>query len=218
MFLWAQQLRGKYICIEGPDGVGKTTLTRALMQQLQDFELDVLVVREPGATKLGEAVRAILLDEATANPKRTGSTDGQAHSLLTQFYLFAAAREHLKQHVIDPAKAAGKVVISDRGAMSSYVYQGVDADFNHLMRHRADIQLLLMAGDNEIERRLAIKRESLSQFDDTREKRQAFRDVYRKAIDFEPYVTAAVVTVACSEAVSLSNILSVLKAEVSRLS
>ena len=219
MFEWAHKLKGKYVCIEGPDGVGKTTLTLWLMSALEENGLSVVYGREPGSTPLGEQIRELLLtNPKDPDSKRTGETAGQTQSLYTQFYLFAASREHFRDHVIEPAKAEGKVVLSDRGSMSSHVYQGAYAHREHLLRHRADIQIVLTAGDEEIERRLAVKREAINQFDDTLEKRQAFRDVYAKVTDFEPYYDAITVDAQGDEYQTRSNLLNALEWGVGRLS
>ncbi len=101
----------KYIALEGVDGSGKSTVARALVAHLTDADTEALLVREPGGTALGEAVRALLLD--------TDSLDVWA-----EVFLFAAQRAELARDVIAPALSAGKWVVSDRTYYSSIAYQG----------------------------------------------------------------------------------------------
>jgi dTMP kinase len=100
-----------FITVEGCEGAGKTTLIERLEQQIRSEGRSVLRTREPGGTKLGEEVRAILL--------QNGSIDPHA-----ELCLFLASRaQHLKE-VIQPALDAGTVVICDRFNDSTIAYQG----------------------------------------------------------------------------------------------
>lgn len=101
----------KYIALEGGDGSGKTTVADALARRLRDRGEEVLVVREPGGTPLGEAVRELLLD-------------WEALDDWAEAFLFAAQRSELARRVVAPALAEGKWVISDRSYYSSIAYQG----------------------------------------------------------------------------------------------
>lgn len=101
----------KYIALEGGDGSGKTTVAEALAGRLRDEGERVIVVREPGGTPLGEAVRGLLLDSE--------SLDDWA-----EVYLFAAQRAELARRVVEPALSRGEWVISDRTYYSSIAYQG----------------------------------------------------------------------------------------------
>lgn len=101
----------KYIALEGGDGSGKTTVAEALARRLRERGDDVVVVREPGGTPLGEAVRELVLD--------TQILDDWAEA-----FLFAAQRTELARRVIGPALAEGTWVISDRSYYSSIAYQG----------------------------------------------------------------------------------------------
>lgn len=103
---------GRYLAVEGVDGAGKTTVARALVAVLETRGEDVLLVREPGGTPTGEAIRRILLhsDDLVA--------------AWTEAMLFAASRAQLAAEVIGPALRAGKVVVSDRTVYSSLAYQG----------------------------------------------------------------------------------------------
>ncbi|PTH57586.1 dTMP kinase [Staphylococcus agnetis] len=99
-----------FITIEGPEGSGKTTVLKAVVEQLSK-DYDVIATREPGGVKTAEAIRNILLE-------------GDAMDSRTEALLFAAARrEHLVEKVL-PALDKGITVICDRFIDSSLAYQG----------------------------------------------------------------------------------------------
>jgi dTMP kinase len=102
---------GKYIALEGGDGSGKSTVVAALAERLRDAGEEVIVVREPGGTALGEAIRGLLLDSERLDP-------------WAEVFLFAAQRAELAREVVAPALAAGRWVVSDRSYYSSIAYQG----------------------------------------------------------------------------------------------
>jgi dTMP kinase len=102
--------RGLFITFEGVEGSGKTTQVELLGQALASR--DPVVVREPGGTELGERMRELLL---------FGSMDLAPEA---EVYLFMAARAQLIREVIEPALAAGQVVIADRYHDSTMAYQG----------------------------------------------------------------------------------------------
>lgn len=115
-------MSGVFITFEGGDGAGKTTQMRRLADALKRAGADVVIVREPGGTPVGEAIRGVLL--------------GPEHGRITplaELFLFAASRAHLTEEVIRPALAAGRVVLCDRYADSTTAYQGygrgLDLDF-----------------------------------------------------------------------------------------
>jgi dTMP kinase len=103
---------GRYVAFEGIDGAGKSTVCRRVAAGLEARGHDTVMVREPGGTDVGEAIRSILLD-------RPGFLDDWAEALL-----FAAARAQLASSVVAPALDAGSVVLSDRSVYSSLAYQG----------------------------------------------------------------------------------------------
>ncbi|MDX2456114.1 MAG: dTMP kinase [Gammaproteobacteria bacterium] len=106
-------MKGKFITIEGIEGVGKTTNIEFIHQQLQAAGRDVVLTREPGGTPLGEAVRGLLLD-----PAYTGMDSTCELQLM-----FAARAEHLAK-VVWPALETGQWVLCDRFTDATYAYQG----------------------------------------------------------------------------------------------
>lgn len=104
-----------FITFEGPDGSGKTTQLRLLAARLRAQGRDVLTVREPGGTAMGESVREILLQT------RTG---GAAMDARAELLLFCASRAQLMVERILPHLAQGGVVLCDRFADSTLAYQG----------------------------------------------------------------------------------------------
>lgn len=102
---------GFLLTIEGGDGAGKSTLIAALAERAGAAGWRPLVVREPGGTPLGEAVRRLLLDAATAPAARA------------ELLLFCAARAQLVAEVILPALDAGMLVLCDRFGDSTVAYQ-----------------------------------------------------------------------------------------------
>ena len=104
---------GRFISLEGGEGVGKSTQLKALADALRERGLDVVETREPGGSPGAEAIRKLLLD---------GSADrwgAEAEALL-----FAAARTDHLDKIIRPALQAGRWVLSDRFVDSSLAYQG----------------------------------------------------------------------------------------------
>jgi dTMP kinase len=105
--------RGRFITVEGVEGVGKSTQLGFLHEHLQAAGHDVLMTREPGGSDLAEDLRAVLLD-----PRHAGMTP-DAELLL----VFAARADHLARRVL-PALEAGRWVVSDRFTDATYAYQG----------------------------------------------------------------------------------------------
>ncbi len=103
-----------FITFEGCEGCGKSTQVKRLAARLQAAGVPLLLTREPGGTPLGEAIRELLL----FTPK------GAAISAEAEILLFAASRSQLVREVIEPARARGEWVISDRFHDSTTVYQG----------------------------------------------------------------------------------------------
>lgn len=104
--------RGLFITVEGGEGVGKSTNIAYLKDYLESHGVELTVTREPGGTRLGEEVRALLVEE------REEAVDPMAELLL----IFAARAQHLSR-VIEPALAAGRWVLCDRFTDATYAYQ-----------------------------------------------------------------------------------------------
>lgn len=108
-------MTGKFISFEGPDGAGKTSVIKAIVDRLADVKLanQVVLTREPGGTPIGEAIRDLLLSSKSVDMDSW-----------TEAYLFAASR---RQHVVEkikPALKSNQIVICDRFVDSSVAYQG----------------------------------------------------------------------------------------------
>ena len=106
-------MTGKFITIEGAEGVGKSTNIAYIEKLLDEVGIAHIATREPGGTPLAERIRDLLLDKSEQN------MDPLAELLL----MFAARRQHL-QELIWPALARGQWVICDRFTDSTYAYQG----------------------------------------------------------------------------------------------
>ena len=103
--------RGFFVVLEGPEGSGKSTLIAPLVERMRASQVDPVVVREPGGTHAAEIARRALLDpDHPMGP-------------LAELFFFLAARADLVQTVIQPALAAGRVVLSDRFALTTEAYQ-----------------------------------------------------------------------------------------------
>lgn len=109
----AEQLPGLFIAFEGGEGSGKTTQSRLVAIWLRDQGFDVVQTREPGSTKVGMRLRAILLDAAE-----------KGLSARSEALLYAADRAEHVEKVIRPALGRGAIVVCDRYVDSSLAYQG----------------------------------------------------------------------------------------------
>src|SRR5438552_12332692 len=105
-------LRGKFIVFDGGEGCGKSTQARLLRERLEQGGVPVLPVHDPGATRIGDLVRGILLD-----PRNTDM------GMRCEMLLYMASRAQMMVEKILPALNEGKVVISDRFVSSTLAYQ-----------------------------------------------------------------------------------------------
>ncbi len=101
--------RGQFITLEGMDGAGKSTHIPNIITALKARGIEVVSTREPGGTRLGEQLRALLLHDAM-------------HPETETLLMFAARREHIDS-VIEPALKRGAYVLSDRFTDATYAYQ-----------------------------------------------------------------------------------------------
>ncbi len=105
--------RGRFITFEGIDGSGKSTQARLLHDHLKKAEHDVVLTREPGGSAGAEEIRRLLVE---GDPERWSPE--------TEILLFTAARRDHLEKTIRPALDRGAIVVSDRFADSTRVYQG----------------------------------------------------------------------------------------------
>ena len=102
-----------FITLEGPDGSGKTTQVKPLVDFLVSKGYPIYAAREPGGTAIGDQVREILM-----------RLDNQSMDPRTETLLFCAARAQLVSEVVRPQLARGNIVLLDRYADSTIAYQG----------------------------------------------------------------------------------------------
>lgn len=110
--------QGMLISFEGGEGGGKTTQIVRIRERLVKAGYDVVAVREPGGTAVGEQIREVVLSS-----KNTGM------SFTTEVLLFQAARAQIYRELVLPSLKAGKVVLMDRTRDSSVAYQGIVRGF-----------------------------------------------------------------------------------------
>ena len=106
--------QGLFISLEGIDGSGKSTQARLLTKALRDAGYPVLLTREPGGSRGAEEIRALLLQ---GDPDRWSAE--------TEILLFTAARRDHMERVIQPVLDRGQIVVCDRFADSTRMYQGL---------------------------------------------------------------------------------------------
>ena len=111
--------KGRLITFEGPEGAGKSTQAAMLIARLEARGLEIIYTREPGGTKLGEAIRGVLQYNAA----------GEAPCPESEVLLFEASRAQLVRQVILPALERGAWVVCDRFFDSTTAYQGFGRGF-----------------------------------------------------------------------------------------
>jgi len=159
-------MRGKFIVLEGPEGGGKTTVAKELGTRLLMCGHGIVTLREPGGTKLGEAIRDILKKNAA----------GEAPGSMAEMFLFQAARAQLVENQIRPALESGMYVIMDRFYDSTTAYQGyargLDLDMIEAMNKAAtgglvpDLTVLLDVPVKEGLKRATSRNKGSDRFDD----------------------------------------------------
>lgn len=157
-------MRGIFITLEGPEGSGKSTHSKLLCDFLRRRGLKVIHVREPGGTRISEAVRKILLDK-----KNKGMTSA------CELFLFLACRAQIVDEIISPALRKGYAVVCDRFQDATVAYQGYGAGL--------DLKLIKDAG------RLATKglKPNLTILLDVATKKGLLRTGMKDRVELKPY-------------------------------
>ena len=109
--------KGIFLSLEGPDGSGKSTQIKYILDFFESRGYETVLTREPGGTSIGEKIRDVILDN-----------ENSEMDPMTETMLYAASRAQHVAQVIRPALEAGKVVICDRFVDSSIAYQGFGRD------------------------------------------------------------------------------------------
>lgn len=183
-------IKGCFITFEGPEGSGKSTQTRKLIDRLEKAGREVVFTREPGGTPTGEILREIIQHNQSEEPLNPA----------TELLLFSASRAQLVANVIAPALARGACVVSDRFADSTTAYQGYGRGFpieqvlaiNQFAMRGAvpDLTILLDIPVDESMARLIKEHASYDKLDtierEAREFHQRVRDGYHELAANEP--------------------------------
>lgn len=182
---------GKFITLEGPEGSGKSTQAKRLIQKLAECGVEAVYTREPGGTALGEAIRNLLQHNQA----------GEAPCERAELLLFEASRNQLVEKVIRPSLAKGIWVICDRFMDSTTAYQGCGRglpveDIQSINRFTIngvspDLTLLLdldvAAGFERITERYRTRGETADRFEqEERSFHENVRAGYLKLADAEP--------------------------------
>ena len=113
-------MRGKFLTIEGTEGVGKTTNIEFIKQWLGANQISFVNTREPGGTPLAEEIREVLLS----------NRDEKVCSKAELLMMFAGRAQHIDQ-VIEPQLAQGNWVLCDRFTDATYAYQGAGREMGN---------------------------------------------------------------------------------------
>jgi dTMP kinase len=182
-------LPGKFITFEGIDGSGKSTQLAMLADTLRSRGLDIVITCEPGGTPLGKMLRRAFLE----SPEHVEP--------LAELLSFAADRAQHVEHLIKPALAAGRIVISDRYADATFAYQGAGRGFpvdkvEQVIELatgglKPDLTLFFDISVNEAIRRMAVRDEALARRnrmdDETAEFYERVRSAYLGIAHREPH-------------------------------
>jgi dTMP kinase len=182
---------GKFITFEGPEGSGKSTQIKHLVEKLEARNITVLCTREPGGTATGEAIRNILQHDAV----------DEALSERAELLLFAASRAQLMNQIILPALKKGTWVLCDRFIDSTMAYQGYARGMSleilnqintfAIEERKPDLTLLLdldiERGFDRLEERYSDGAASADRFErETRDFHHRVRDGYHQLAAGEP--------------------------------
>lgn len=160
----------RYFVIEGPDGSGKSTQTRNVVERLRLLGIDAHPTYEPGGTPLGDKIRQMV-----KYPEDDEKTDA-----LTSLFLFNAGRSHLLKNMVSPRCAEGWVMVSDRCFFSSIAYQAFAGGLNvDDVRRMCEV-----AVGNHLPQQVFYLNVSLQVAKQRMEDQRAAREEERKAGDF----------------------------------
>lgn len=104
-------MKKKFIIVEGGEGSGKSTIVKYVAEKLRKSDIDVLATREPGGSKVAEAIRKAFINDKLEP--------------VSQLFCFLAARAVWVEQILAPALKKGRVVLSDRSFPTTYSYQGI---------------------------------------------------------------------------------------------
>ncbi|MDF7800503.1 dTMP kinase [Pontiellaceae bacterium B1224] len=184
-------MSGKFITFEGPEGSGKSTQIKLLVEKLEKLGIEITCTREPGGTATGEQIRNLLQHDAAGEPLCDRA----------ELLLFTASRAQLMDRIILPTLGNGDWVLCDRFIDSTMAYQGfargmdistLDSINNFAIYDRKpDLTILLdlevEAGFQRLEKRYADSAESHDRFErEAREFHHKVRDGYHTLAEREP--------------------------------
>ena len=173
LFNQSNNAPGLFITFEGIDGAGKSTHIQAFAEELGKKypQHEIVLTREPGGTALGEKLREILLH----HPMNL-----ETEALL----MFAARREHLAT-VIEPALAAGKIVISDRFTDASFAYQGGGRGLDLAKLYELEVWVQMRLSDDGAGKRYVLQPDLTFLFDLPSQTAESRRSAARDPDKFE---------------------------------
>jgi len=173
LFTQSNNAPGLFITFEGIDGAGKSTHIQAFAEALGKKypQHEIVLTREPGGTALGEKLREILLH----HPMNL-----ETEALL----MFAARREHLAT-VIEPALAAGKIVISDRFTDASFAYQGGGRGLDLAKLYELEVWVQMRLSDDGAGKRYVLQPDLTFLFDLPSQTAESRRSAARDPDKFE---------------------------------
>ncbi|MEY4557662.1 MAG: hypothetical protein RLY42_837 [Pseudomonadota bacterium] len=173
LFTQSNNAPGLFISFEGIDGAGKSTHIQAFAEELAKKypQHEIVLTREPGGTALGEKLREILLHHPM-------------HLETEALLMFAARREHLAT-VIEPALAAGKIVISDRFTDASFAYQGGGRGLDLAKLYELEVWVQMRLSQDEAGRRYVLQPDLTFLFDLPSQTAESRRSAARDPDKFE---------------------------------
>ena len=173
LFTQSNNAPGLFISFEGIDGAGKSTHIQAFAEALGKKypQKEIVLTREPGGTALGEKLREILLHHPM-------------HLETEALLMFAARREHLAT-VIEPALAAGKIVISDRFTDASFAYQGGGRGLDLAKLYELEVWVQMRLSQDGVGRRYVLQPDLTFLFDLPSQTAESRRSAARDPDKFE---------------------------------